>query len=55
MTVQDFDTHVDLIMLDMVDFDGILGMDWLSHYHVVLDNFDKTVTFSMPNIPPFVW
>ena len=32
-----YDTWVDLIIQGMVDFDVILGMDWLSPYHVVLD------------------
>ncbi|XP_015158227.1 uncharacterized protein [Solanum tuberosum] len=30
VTIQGYDTRVDLILLDMVDFDVILGMDWLS-------------------------
>ncbi|PHT86434.1 hypothetical protein T459_08540 [Capsicum annuum] len=30
--------------LDMIDFDVILGMDWLDTYHAVLDYFVKTVT-----------
>lgn len=33
MIVRDTDTHVDLIIQDMVDFDVILGMDCLSHYY----------------------
>ena len=31
-----YDTWVDLIILGMVDFDVILGMDWLFLYHAVL-------------------
>ena len=38
------DTWVDLIVLDMVDFDVILGMDWVSPYHVVLYYYAKTMT-----------
>ncbi|XP_069145978.1 uncharacterized protein [Solanum lycopersicum] len=45
----------DLIMLDMIDFDVILGMDWLSPYHVVLDCYAKTVTLSMPGDFPVLW
>lgn len=36
ITVRDVDTQVDHF-LDIVDFDMILGIDWLSHYHVILD------------------
>ena len=39
----------------MVDFDLILGMDWLSPHHAVLDCYAKTVTLAIPSIPPVVW
>ena len=39
----------------MVDFDVILGMDWLSPYHVVLDCNAKTVTLAMPDVPRVEW
>ena len=55
VTIQGYDTRADLIMLDMIDFDVILGMDWLSPYHVVLDCYAKTVTLSMPGVPPVLW
>ena len=55
MTIQGYDTRADLIMLDMIDFDVILGMDWLSPYHVVLDCYAKTVTLSMPGVPSVLW
>ena len=32
-----YETFVDVIELDMVDFDIILGMDWLAPHHAVLD------------------
>ena len=47
-----YDTWVDLIILEMVDFDVILGMDCLSPYHTVLDCNAKTVTLAMPGVPP---
>lgn len=52
MTVREIDSLINLIILDMVDFDVILGMDWLSHYHSILDYFYKTITLAMPGIPP---
>lgn len=36
----------DLILLDMNDFNVILGMDWLSAYHATVGCFHKRVTFS---------
>ncbi|XP_070044999.1 uncharacterized protein [Nicotiana tomentosiformis] len=44
-------TSEDLLLLDMVDFDVILGMDWLSPYHVILDCHVKTVTLALPGLP----
>lgn len=55
VTIQGYDTRVDLILLDMVNFDLILGMDWLSPHHAVLDCYAKTVTLAMLGIPPVVW
>ena len=45
--VQIEDQHllVDLILLDIQDFDVILGMDWLSTYHAIVDCYSKRVTF----------
>ncbi|KAG5552266.1 hypothetical protein RHGRI_010371 [Rhododendron griersonianum] len=36
---------VDLLPLDMTDFEVILGMDFLSRYHFVMDCFSKEVIF----------
>ncbi|XP_070048007.1 uncharacterized protein [Nicotiana tomentosiformis] len=49
------ETRVDLLLLSMVDFDVILGMDWLSPYHAVLDCHAKTVTLAMPGILRVEW
>ena len=50
-----YDTWVDFIILRMVDFDVILGMDWLSLYHAVLDCNAKTVTLAMTGVPRVEW
>ena len=55
VTIQRRDTRVDLILLDMVDFDLILGMDWLSPHHAVLDCYAKTITLAMPGISSVLW
>lgn len=44
---QDFKTN--LIQLNIVEFDVILGMDWLSKNHVVVYCHEKTVTIKAPN------
>ncbi|TYK23874.1 ty3-gypsy retrotransposon protein [Cucumis melo var. makuwa] len=44
---------VTLLVLDMRDFDVILGMDWLSTNHASIDCFDKEVVFNPPSGPSF--
>ncbi|XP_070041229.1 uncharacterized protein [Nicotiana tomentosiformis] len=50
-----YETRVVLLLLDMTDFEIILGMDWLSPYHVVLNFHAKTVTLAMPEFPRLEW
>ncbi|WMV30007.1 hypothetical protein MTR67_023392 [Solanum verrucosum] len=42
-----FQTWVHLVILDMIDFDIILGMTWLSPYYVVLNCNTKFVTLEI--------
>ena len=44
-----YELRVDLVPLDMFDFDIILGMDWLSMYHVKMDCYNKVIILLMPN------
>ncbi|KAA0046203.1 DNA/RNA polymerases superfamily protein [Cucumis melo var. makuwa] len=44
---------VTLLVLDMRDFDVILGMDWLSANHASIDCFGKEVFFNPPSGPSF--
>ncbi|XP_069154406.1 uncharacterized protein [Solanum lycopersicum] len=55
VTLMGYDTHADLKVLDMIDFDVILGMDWLSSYHTILNCHAKTITLAMPGIPIVEW
>ena len=48
-------THVDLVILEMVDFDAILGMTWLSPNFAILDCNAKTVTLVKLGTDPLVW
>ncbi|XP_070026259.1 uncharacterized protein [Nicotiana sylvestris] len=42
VTIGSLETSIDLLLLDMVDFDVILGMDWLLPYHAISDCHAKT-------------
>ncbi|XP_070036495.1 uncharacterized protein [Nicotiana tomentosiformis] len=55
IVISGFKTRADLLLLSMVDFDIILGMDWLSPYHAILDCYAKTVALSMPSLLRLEW
>ncbi|XP_070024834.1 uncharacterized protein [Nicotiana sylvestris] len=55
VTIHGFETKADLLLLHTVDFDIILGMDWLSPHFAILDCHAKTVTLAMPSIPRIEW
>ncbi|XP_070039288.1 uncharacterized protein [Nicotiana tomentosiformis] len=55
VTIGGYETRVDLLLLNMEDFDVILGMNWLSLYHVILDCPTKNVTLSVPWLSRFEW
>ncbi|KAH0688918.1 hypothetical protein KY289_016276 [Solanum tuberosum] len=48
-------TMADLIELDMVDFDVILGMDWLHACYASIDYRTRVVRFQIPNEPVIEW
>ncbi|XP_070023095.1 uncharacterized protein [Nicotiana sylvestris] len=50
-----FKTRVDLLLLNKVDFDIILGIDWLSPYHAIHNCHTKTVMLAMPRLPQLEW
>ena len=50
-----FHTHAELKVLDIIDYDVILGMDLLSSYHAILKCHAKTITLPMPGIPIVEW
>ncbi|XP_070041360.1 uncharacterized protein [Nicotiana tomentosiformis] len=55
LTFCGYKTRTDLSLLDMTDFKVILGMDWLSPYHVVVDYHAKTVTLAILELPRLEW
>ncbi|KAG5572887.1 hypothetical protein H5410_062653 [Solanum commersonii] len=48
-------TMVDLVELDIVDFDVILGMDWLHACYASIDYRTQVIKFQFPNEPVIEW
>ena len=48
------ETLVDLIVLELLELDVILGMDWLAMYHATIDCHDNTIKFK-PMGPHLLW
>ena len=48
-------SYVDLVKLDMLDFDIILGMDWLHACFASIDCRTRVVRFNFPNEPVVEW
>ncbi|XP_070050918.1 uncharacterized protein [Nicotiana tomentosiformis] len=48
-------TIADLIKLDMVELDVIMGMDWLASCHANVDCRSKIVRFQFPGVPVLEW
>nr|XP_033513321.1 uncharacterized protein LOC117277996 [Nicotiana tomentosiformis] len=51
VTINRFDIIGNLLWLNMVDFEVILGMNRLSPYHAILDCHAKILTLAMPGLP----
>ncbi|XP_070011272.1 uncharacterized protein [Nicotiana sylvestris] len=52
--VEGRDTLADLIVLDMIDIDMLMGIDWLSSCYAIVDWHAKIVKFEIPNEPSFI-
>lgn len=44
-----------MIILDMVDFDVFLGIEWLSTHQAILDYYAKTVILPIPGRSSIIW
>ena len=51
--VEDREFPVDLVLLNVIDFDVILGMDWLSQHYATLDYHSKVLIFIIPGEEEF--
>ena len=49
--IKGYEFRANLVLLDIQDFDVILGMDWLSRHHATMDCFRKEVKFCRPGEP----
>ena len=43
--IKDKELSINIILLNLKEFDTILGRDWLAAYHALVDCFNKKVTF----------
>ena len=53
MLIEGRELLVNLVLLDVMDFDEILGMDWLSKHYATVDCQRKEVIFRIPNVEEF--
>ena len=51
VTISQKVTSADLVELEMVDFNVILGMDWLHSCYASVDSRTRTVRFQFPDEP----
>ena len=55
VTIASHEFEADLIVLDIHDFDIILGMDWLAKHRATVDCYRKEVQFSQPEEPEVIF
>ncbi|XP_077235487.1 uncharacterized protein LOC143877356 isoform X2 [Tasmannia lanceolata] len=53
--IEDRELLGNLVLLNMNDFQVILGMDWLASYHASVDCFHKVVVFRIPGEEEFLF
>ncbi|XP_059310233.1 uncharacterized protein LOC132061428 [Lycium ferocissimum] len=55
VTICGHETLTDLVELEMVDFNAIMGMDWLASCYADVGCWSKTVKFQFPSEPILKW
>ena len=50
MLIEARELPVDLVLFDVMDFDVILGMDWLSQHYATVDCRRKEVIYRTSNV-----
>ena len=51
--IEGFVLKANLIPLEMIDFDAILSMDWLSYHRASMNCFTKKIRFEKLGYPEF--
>ena len=54
VVINDKKTLANLIVLESLELDVILRMDWLATYHATIDCYAKTIKFRPIREPPFM-
>ena len=54
VSINGVNTLADLMVLEMIDFGIILGMDWLALCHAIVDYYSKSVRFDVLDRLSFV-
>ncbi|XP_073318098.1 uncharacterized protein [Primulina huaijiensis] len=55
LRLQKYTVHADLIVLQLPEFEIILGMDWLFSHGAVIDFRQRSVSVRLPSLKPFVF
>ena len=55
VVISERELSVDLVILDMIDYDVILGMDFLSKYEATIDCKARVVSFKSPREDKFMF
>ena len=53
VVIEDRELLVDLMLLEVIDFDVILGMDWLAQHYASIDCREKVIILRIPNDEKF--
>ena len=53
VVIEDRELLVDLVLLEVIDFDVILGMDWLAQWYALFDSGREIMIFRIPNDEEF--
>ena len=53
ITIEGYDLPIDLRVIEFLEFDAFLGMDWLVPYHAHVDCHRRVVTFRISGLAEF--
>ena len=53
LVISGLELYADFIVHDIVNYDAVLGMDWLARFHVTIDCWQKKVVFQILGHPVF--